>query len=144
MRRQRPTNFHRPRRDRSRAAFTLLELMLVLAILVVLVGLVGVNIFNTQDDANASLTKTQLEGLKKNVALYKLKANSFPDSLDALVNGPSDPAKKAMFSGGIIDEVPSDAWGNEIVYKQSGNGFELRSAGRDGQMNSDDDIVVEG
>lgn len=116
--------------------------MLVLAILVVLVGLVGFNIFNAQDDANARLTKTQLEGLKDNVTYYKLQVGSLPDSLDALVNGPSDPSKKAMFSGSIIDEVPADGWGNEIVYKQSGNTFELRSAGKDGQMNSDDDIIV--
>lgn len=129
----------------SRAAFTLLELMLVLAILVVLAGVVSFNIFGAQDDAYAKTTLSQLQSLKQGVAMYRVKANGeMPESLDSLVSGPSDPNKKAMFGSPVIPEVPQDAWGNDFVYTLNGNKFEIRSAGIDGQMNSDDDLVVEG
>lgn len=131
-------------RNRNRSAFTLLELMLVLAILVVLAGVVSYNIFGAQDDAYAKTTLTQLQNLKQAVTMYKLKVNEMPDSLESLVNGPSDPNKKAMFGSAILDEVPKDAWGNDITYSLNGNKFEIRSAGIDGQVNSDDDLVVAG
>ena len=128
----------------SRAAFTLLELMLVLAILVVLAGVVSFNIFGAQDDAYAKTTLSQLQSLKQGVTMYRVKVSEMPESLDALVSGPSDPNKKAMFGSPVIPEVPKDAWGNDFVYTLNGNKFEIRSAGIDGQMNSDDDLVVEG
>lgn len=132
------------RRGLVRRGFTLLELMLVLAILVVLAGVVGVNIFGAQDDAYNKTTEMQLQGLKDNIKLYRLKTNAMPDSLDALVNGPSDATLKAKFGNPIIDEVPKDAWGNEINYTLNGGSFELRSGGADGQTGSDDDVVVSG
>lgn len=127
-----------------RSGFTLLELMLVLAILVVLAGVVGVNIFGAQDDANAKATEVQLQSLKDNIKLYRLKVSQMPDTLDALVNGPSDAAMKARFGQPIIDAVPKDAWGNDIKYTLNGSTFELRSGGPDGQTGSDDDVVVNG
>ena len=132
------------RRGLVRQGFTLLELMLVLAILVVLAGVVGVNIFGAQDDANNKVTEMQLQGLKDNIKLYRLKTNEMPDSLDSLVNGPSDATAKAKFGKPIIEEVPKDAWGNEINYTLNGGSFELRSGGADGQTGSEDDIVVTG
>ncbi len=132
------------RKNRAvRSAFTLLELMLVLAILVVLAGVVGYNILGTQDTAFTQTTETQLQGLRNNIVMYRLRVNQMPDSLDALVDGPSDSDKKATWQP-IITEVPKDAWGNDITLSVNGNKFELRSAGADGQMNSDDDVVVEG
>jgi general secretion pathway protein G len=127
-----------------RRGFTLLELMLVLAILVVLAGVVGVNIFGAQDEAYAKTTETQLQSLKQSIAAYRIRTSQMPESLEALVNGPSDPAKKAKFGSPIIEEVPKDAWGNEISFTLNGSKYELRSAGADGQANSDDDVVVTG
>lgn len=134
----------RSRQNRRRRGFTLLELMLVLAILVALAGVVIVNIGGYQDDAYHRTTQVQLKDLKTHVQMYKLKVNTMPESLENLVTGPSDSAKKAVFGEPIINEVPKDAWGNDLVYKLNGNKFEIRSAGADGQVNSDDDIVVEG
>lgn len=131
------------RRSATRSAFTLLELMLVLAILVVLVGVVSVNIFGTQDTANSQLTERQLVSLKDSIKMYRLQVNKMPQSLDDLVNGPSDASKKGTWRP-IIEEIPKDAWGNDITFTVSGNTFELRSAGADGQTNSDDDVIVKG
>lgn len=125
-----------------RSGFTLLELLLVLAILVTLGGLVMYNFVNVQDDANVKNTEVQLKALSQQVQMYRIRLNALPKSLDELVNGPSDPKLKAKWTGSIIDAVPEDAWNNAINYKVTGNQFEIRSAGLDGQMNTDDDIVV--
>lgn len=134
----------RNRQNRRRRGFTLLELMLVLAILVALAGVVFVNIFGAQDAAYRRTTQTQLQSLKSNVQMYRLNVNAMPESLENLVTGPNDSSKKEAWSGPIIDEVPTDAWGNDLIYELNGNKYTIRSAGPDGQINSDDDVVVEG
>lgn len=131
---------HRPRR----AAFTLLELLLVLAILVVLGGIVLVNFTGAQSDANVNATTSQLNALKQSVQYYQIRMNGLPQSLEELKEGPSDAAKKAKWTSPIITEIPKDAWGNEINFSAKGNTYELRSGGIDGQMNTDDDIIVNG
>lgn len=128
----------------SRRGFTLLELLLVLSILVVIGGIVVVNISGAKSDADINATQAQLSSLKNNVVYYKLKMNSLPESLDNLRDGPSDSAKKAKWVDSIIETVPLDAWGNAFDFSAKGNEFEIKSAGLDGQMNTEDDITVSG
>ena len=129
---------------RRRAGFTLLELLLVLAILVVIGGIVTVNIGGAQTEAKINATKAQLNGLKSNITQYQIRMNGLPETLESLRDGPSDAAKKAKWVAPIINEIPTDAWENQLVYTVSGNTYEIRSGGVDGQINTDDDIVVEG
>lgn len=127
-----------------RAGFTLLELLLVLAILVVLGGIVGTNLIGAKSDADINATQVQMDMLKGSVTQYQIKTQSIPDSLEQLKDGPSDGAKKAKWVAPIIETVPKDAWGNDFDFSTKGNEYEIRSAGLDGQMNTDDDIVVKG
>ncbi len=131
-------------RPTSRRGFTLLELLLVLAILVVIGGIVTVNIGGASQDANSNATKAQLQSLKNNIQYYQIKVNALPETLEALRDGPSDGDKKAKWGEPIITEIPKDAWENDLVYSVTGNSYEIRSAGIDGQVNSDDDITVSG
>lgn len=131
----------RPRRG-GRSGFTLLELLLVLAILVVLGGIVLVNFGGAQADANVNTTITQLNQLSQSVQMYQIRMNSLPKTIDELKDGPSDSAKKAKWTSPIIKEIPGDAWGNPINYALKGNSYELRSGGLDGQLNTDDDLIV--
>jgi general secretion pathway protein G len=135
----RPLAKSRPGR---RSGFTLLELLLVLAILVVLGGIVLMNYGGVQADANVSATITQLNSLKQSIQMYQIRMNALPKAIDELKDGPSDSSKKGKWTGPIIDRVPDDAWGNPISYTLKGNSFELRSGGLDGQLNTDDDLVV--
>lgn len=114
----------------------------MLAILVVLGGIVLVNFGGAQTDANVNATITQLNSLKQSVQMFQIRMNSLPKTLEELKDGPSDSAKQAKWTGPIIDRVPEDAWGNAINYTLKGNDFELRSGGIDGQMNTEDDLVV--
>ncbi|PHQ35627.1 type II secretion system protein GspG [Rhodopirellula bahusiensis] len=128
----------------ARAGFTLLELLLVLSILVVIGGIVLVNITGAQAEANANATTTQLNSLKSNIQMYQIRMNSLPETLEQLRDGPSDSAKKAKWVAPIITEIPADAWGNALTYSVNGNTFEIRSGGIDGQVNTDDDIIISG
>ena len=138
--RRRPPQGLRSRRRRS--GFTLLELLLVLAILVVLGGIVVVNVVGTGNAAKADATLSQLKMLKSNITVFQLRMNSLPETLEELRDGPSDASKKAKWVDSIITEIPKDGFGKDIVYSVNGNSYELRSAGIDGQQNTDDDIVV--
>lgn len=143
MRNRRLNHNFRSRKPRN-AGFTLLELLLVLAILVVIGGIVTVNIGGAQTEAKINATKAQLNGLKSNITQFQIRMNGLPESLEALRDGPSDSAKKAKWVAPIINEIPTDAWENQLVYSVNGNTYEIRSGGVDGQVNTDDDIIVEG
>ncbi|MEM1226974.1 MAG: type II secretion system protein GspG [Planctomycetota bacterium] len=124
--------------------FTLLELLLVLSILVVIGGIVLVNIGGAQKEANVNATTTQLNSLKSNIQMYQIRMNSLPETIEQLRDGPSDSAKSSKWVAPIITEIPMDAWGNSLSYSVNGNEFEIRSGGIDGQINTDDDIVISG
>ncbi len=128
----------------ARSGFTLLELLLVLAILVMVIGIGVTNFSGVQEGANVDITKTKLEDLKRNIEIYKIRMNGLPETIETLRDGPTDAAKKAKWVKPIIDEVPTDAWENDLEYSVSGGVYEIRSSGPDGQMNTDDDITVEG
>ena len=46
--------------------------------------------------------------------------------------------------GGLSHPGVSDPWGHPVRYLQTRGTFELRSAGPDGLMDTDDDYVMEG
>ena len=129
---------------RNRSGFTLLELLLVLAILVVIGGIALPNFLGAGQEAKANATKVQLNSLKQSIDLFQVRMNKLPESLEELRDGPSDAAGKAKWVAPIITEIPTDAWENSLTYSKNGNTYELRSAGIDGQVNTDDDVVLEG
>lgn len=143
MTRQKPSSVPARRRSR-RAGFTLLEILLVLTIIVVVGGLVGTNLIGAAEDAKADASKAQMQMIKQGIERYRITIGGVPESLDVLVNGPSDPKKKSKWRNPIMEEIPMDAWDNDFVYKPSGASYELRSVGEDGQTNTDDDVVLEG
>ena len=85
-----------------------------------------------------------LNSLKQSIDLFQVRMNKLPESLTELRDGPSDAAGKAKWVAPIISEMPNDAWENALTYTKNGNTYELRSAGIDGQINTDDDLILEG
>jgi general secretion pathway protein G len=121
-------------------------LVVVLGVVCSVVAVVAMGILDyaaVQTGANTSFTEVTLNGLRDNVRMYQIRVGEDPGDLQMLVDGPTDAAAKAKWVEPILDEVPKDAWGNDFLYKVSGNGFEIRSAGLDGQHGTSDDLVVE-
>ena len=139
--RQRPG---RRSQSRVRAAFTLMEVLLVLVILVVLASM-AVTIFQgTQEGAMQDTAKGQIGILKAAVDMYKFHCRNSPDGLDGLVNKPSDAKAAERWRGPYIDKVPLDPWDNEYKFaapgKHNSSGFDIWSMGPDGQDGNADDI----
>lgn len=134
----------RVRNQNRREAFTLLELLLVLTILVIIGGLVGTSLVGVLADSKYQTTEVQIKELQKNIDLYRIRIGEMPASLESLVEGPSNPDKKAKWRRPLMAEIPKDAWDNEFVFTGKGGSYEIRSGGEDGRVNTDDDVVVEG
>ena len=112
---------------------SLIEIMIVLSIIGVIAYALFGDLFTQADNAKIKTTKSQIENLKKKVKLYKMDNAKYPESWDDLI------------SGNLIEESPSDAWGNEIYLAVPGshgsNKFEIWSAGPDEESDTDDDVV---
>ncbi len=116
----------------------------MLSILVVIGGIAMVNLGTASNDAKNDATRTQINNIQQAISYYKIRMNSLPETLEALRDGPSESAKKAKWTGPIMDTVPLDGWEKDFQYSLNGNTYEIRSGGVDGQYNTDDDIVEEG
>ncbi len=137
-----------PVRRRTRGAFTILELLLVLVILTVLAGIVGARFVGQSTSARIRAARTQLEILVLALNRFEIDMGRFPTSnegLQVLIETPADGA--AYWQGPYLDSssIPHDQWGNPWNYRHPGrhrqDGFDLWSNGPDGQEGGDDDIT---
>ena len=129
------------RRISLRSGFTLIEVMLVLVILSVIMGLVVVNASSVLGRNKESAAKTQVQMLGNHVNTYLLTVGSLPSSLSDLYEQPSNIPDPTKWSRIIQEPVQPDPWNNPYELKVSGNDFEIRSYGPDGQANTQDDIT---
>jgi general secretion pathway protein G len=110
----------RKNRRPTRAAFTLMEVLLVLVILVIL-GSLAVSVFmGTQKSAFIKAAQVQVDTLDQNCLLYFQDMNSFPSSLQDLRGRPSV-QNSDKWNGPYSDRVLGpDPWGNQYSYDASG------------------------
>lgn len=135
-------NLRRPiRRSTDRRGFTLLEVMLVLVIIAAIAGIAVYNIGGIQNTANKMTASNQIKGFKQALETYKLLMQSYPSSLEALHEQPSDLADPSKYTQLYKDPIPADPWGRPYEYKLNGAEYELRSLGPDGQSGTDDDVT---
>ncbi len=126
------------------AAFTLIEVLLVLVILVIL-GSLATNVFiGTQDRANINAAKAQIGLISEPMNRYRMDMNKFPSKLDDLWEEPSDSSLSEKYAGPYVEKLKQDPWGNEYQYlaegKKNSGKFDFWSSGPDGQSGTDDDI----
>jgi general secretion pathway protein G len=99
-----------PMRRSRRAAFTLMEVLVVVAILVVLAG-IGVMVFRYLDESKEKVALVGIKNLETAVNAYKLSHGNYPDSLAVLAQ-PSD--GKAAY---IEEKAMYDPWNKPYVYE---------------------------
>ena len=134
------------RRPAKKAAFTLLEVMLVMVILVILASLTGVYIRKTQQTALIDATRAQIGLFEDALKMYEIHVRNFPTTaqgLDALINMPSGLANESRWRGPYLErkQVPLDPWDHPYRYELAeGSQPVITSAGADGVDGSDDDI----
>jgi general secretion pathway protein G len=136
--------FHRS----ARAAFTLLEILVVLAIIGLLAGLAITNIDKIFGGAQVSVAQTFVsQTMKTSLTAYRISMGSYPstaEGLQALLTAPS--GKEGKWNGPYITEtkIPVDPWGEPYQYaypgKHNKDSYDIWSKGPDKQDGTADDI----
>ncbi len=78
-------------------------------------------------------TQADIARLVHELEQYRRLNDGYPESLDDLV----DPVS----GRGLSDEQRTDAWGGELMYAAIDQGYEVRSAGADGDLGTWDDLT---
>ena len=112
--------------------------MVVVIILGILVAIVAPNVIGRIDDAQITKAKTEIRTMVSALQFYRIDNFAYPSTeqgLESLVTKPTDPNIRNWKSGGYIDKLPNDPWGNPYLYLYPGNQGELDvyTLGRDGQ-----------
>jgi len=109
---------------RRQAAFTLVEVMVVVIILGILAAVVVQNVMDRPDEAKAVAAKQHISQIMQALKLYRLDNNTYPSTdqgLQALVVKPtSNPVPGNWKNGGYIDRLPKDPWGGDYQYLNPG------------------------
>lgn len=118
--------------------FTLLEVMVVVVILGILAALVVPKIISRPDEARIIAAKQDIASLMQTLKLYRLDNQRYPTTeqgLQALATKPTtSPVPANWKSGGYIERLPKDPWGNPYQYLNPGTRAEIDiySFGADG------------
>lgn len=132
---------------KSQAAFTLIEVMIVVVILGFLAATVGPELFSNVSKAEISSAKHQLDNFKLALDNYRLDNGRYPSTeqgLEALIEAPTISPLPRNWNGPYLEEgnVPLDPWGSEYMYKNPGehnsHKYDLWSKGSDLEADSDD------
>ncbi|HEY1052884.1 MAG TPA: type II secretion system major pseudopilin GspG [Prosthecobacter sp.] len=134
-------------RSRGKAAgFTLVEMVLVLGIVALLVGAGIVSLVGVLDSGKKTRVKADLNTLSAALRSYETDNMFLPSTeqgIMALVQKPSSRPAPANYTP-KLKKLLLDPWGNPYHYKRPGSrdkgGFDVYSAGADGQADTADDI----
>ena len=131
-------------RRRSRAAFTLVEMLLVLVILATLAAIVIPKMAGRSQQAKVTAAASDISNIEMALDSFEVDNGYYPKTggLNDLIN---PPANSSGWKGPYLKKgVPPDPWGNPYIYEYPGkhtpNGYDLMSAGPDGRAGTDDDL----
>ena len=123
---------------RKEFGFTLLEVMVVVVILGILAALVVPKIISRPDEARVIAAKQDIASVMQALKLYRLDNQRYPTTeqgLQALVTQPTTaPLPPNWKTGGYVERLPRDPWGNPYQYLNPGihGEIDVFSFGADG------------
>ena len=128
------------------AAFTLLEIMLVVMIIALLAGSAIYLMRGNVEQAKFTRAETDIQNIMTQLQLYEVQNGTMPSTqqgLAALVARPAGEPQPRKWRQ-LMPEVPLDPWGMEYQLRnpgmQSKAGYDVFSAGKDRQVGTSDDI----
>ena len=99
-----------------RAAFTLLEVLIVVAILVVLAGVGTVTFLKFQTEAYEDVAFTKIKTIEKAALMVQTRAGALPQTLAEMLQAPADGGRPAIDDPDTV----KDPWGREFQYDPAG------------------------
>lgn len=121
--------------NKKKSGFTLIELLLVVSIIGILGTVAVMNLGGQGAEASKTATLASISTISTAAQAFEFRARRLPKSLDELTKGINDDVP--LLKAGALN----DAWGVPFEYKLQGKMFEIRSAGPDGVMNTEDDLT---
>ena len=129
----------RPPSSNKARGFTLIEIMVVVVIMGILAALVVPKLMGRTDDARIIAAKQDIATVMQALKLYKLDNQRYPTTeqgLQALITKPTvGTIPNGWKTGGYLDKLPKDPWGNPYQYLSPGikGEIDVISLGGDGQ-----------
>lgn len=136
------------RRVCRKAAFTLIEIMLVVIIIGVLAAMVVPSFVGRAEGSRITAAKADINGgLATALSLYEQDTGSYPTTAQGLNALLAAPAGVSNWKGPYFqkNEIPLDPWGRSYVYACPGTNntasYDLISYGKDGKDGGGDDVT---
>lgn len=127
--------------NRSRRAFTLIELMVVILILAILAALIVPKVINRQDDAKVAAAKSDVSRLMDAIQAFRLDNDRYPTTEEGLQALRTPPADVNNWKGPYTQSaIPKDPWGHPYEYQYPGATQDMptiSSLGSDGTPGGD-------
>lgn len=125
--------------------FSLAEIMIVLVIIGGILGLILPKIQEGRDNSSIRNSKIKMSEIENKINEYQADCGKMPTSLDFLVSDTAD--CKNWTSNKKSKNLLKDEWNTDFQYEVSGNGFNLKSLGKnkkEGGEGPDKDFYSQG
>jgi len=129
------------RRNSTKKAFTIIELMVVITIIGILASVVAPKLTKNIDKAKIKTTKTQLEMFSTSLDSFNMDAGRYPTESEGLKVLWIKSKDIRGYDGPYLPKpVEADAWGNPYIYKKTSDdhGYDIISYGKDGKEGGDE------
>lgn len=142
------TSFAIGTRRQRRAAFTLVELLVVLAIIGLLAGVISPQVMKHLGHAKTQTARMDIKNIGTALDMYRIDVGSYPTQEQGLQALGQQPTGVTAWKGPYIDKTASfkDPWAQPYIYRIPGQHgeYDLWSYGADkveGGTGDDEDIT---
>ena len=122
-------------RKLNNKGFSLAEIMIILVIIGGIMALILPRIQEGRDNANVRNTKIKMGEIENKLNEYQADCGKLPTSLQFMVSDTAD--CKNWTSNKAAKNLLKDEWQTEFSFEVSGNGFNLKSLGRNKKEGGD-------
>ncbi len=133
-------------RNRTKKAFTLVEILIVVVILGILAAIVVPKFSGRTEQARVTAAQSQISTFGTALDAFEVDNGYFPKGKNGLSDLVQQPRDAQNWKGPYLkSDIPLDPWGHAYIYecpgKHNPTGYDLMSMGFDGRAGSDDDIT---